>query len=252
MKLLSWNVNGLRAVLKKGFEGFVRGHNPDILCLQETKAHPHQVDITFSHDYEIFWNSAVRPGYSGTAIFTKEKPLNVTNGIGIPEHDNEGRVLTLEFPDFYLMNVYTPNAGDELKRLPYRVEWDKAFLKYVKCLEQKKPIIFCGDLNVAHQEIDLARPDANRGNAGFTDEERKGFCNIIDAGFLDTFRFLYPDKAQQYSWWTYRAGARERNVGWRIDYFCLSPKLKDLIKDAFIRPEVMGSDHCPVGILLKG
>lgn len=249
MKLISWNVNGIRSVLGKGFLDFVRVENPDVICLQETKAHPHQVDIALK-GYEHLWNSAEKKGYSGTAIFSKHKPLSVVNGIGIDEHDHEGRVITVEFPSYTLVNVYTPNAGRELERLSYRMEWDAAFLKYVKKLEKKKPVVFCGDLNVAHKEIDLANPKSNRKNAGFTDEERAGFDNIVKAGFIDTFR-EFNKEGGNYSWWTYMFNARANNVGWRIDYFCLSESLRPQLKDAFILPKVMGSDHCPVGIILK-
>ena len=248
MKLISWNVNGIRAILKKGFLDFVKKHDPEILCIQEIKARPEQVEL--SHPgYEAFWNPAERPGYSGTLILSKVTPLNVCYGIGEPEHDQEGRVITTDFPKFYLVNVYTPNSGDELKRLAYRQVWDQAFLKYLKKLEGKKPVIVCGDLNVAHEEIDLARPKENRGSAGFTDEERTGIRNPLGSGLLDTFREFHKEGGQ-YTWWTYRAGARERNVGWRIDYFCISKPLRPLLQDAFIHPEVMGSDHCPVGITI--
>lgn len=248
MKLLSWNVNGIRAILKKGFLDFVAKHDPDILCIQEIKARPEQVELAHP-SYEAFWNAAVRPGYSGTLTLSKGAPLHVSYGIGAPEHDQEGRVITTEFLKFYLVNVYTPNAGDELQRLAYRQVWDRAFLSYLKTLETKKPIIVCGDLNVAHEEIDLARPKENRGSAGFTDEERAGIRNLLGSGLLDTFREFHKEGGQ-YTWWTYRAGARERNVGWRIDYFCLSKQLRPLLQDAFIHPEVMGSDHCPVGIII--
>lgn len=249
MQLLSWNVNGIRAVLKKDFPQFLKTHDPDILCLQEVKARREQVEHAFD-GYEVFWNAAERPGYSGTAVLTRIKPKDVTYGMGLKEHDTEGRIITLEFPEYFLVNVYTPNAGEELKRLPYRLEWDEAFRKYVKSLEKKKPVIVCGDLNVAHNEIDLANPQSNHDNSGFTDEERASFGKFLDAGFLDTFREV-NQSPKQYSWWTYRFGARSRNVGWRIDYFCISKELRPLMKDAFIRPEVLGSDHCPVGLILK-
>lgn len=249
MKIISWNVNGIRAALKKGLEDYIQQENPDIFCLQETKAHPEQVDEVFS-DYEAYWNSAQRKGYSGTAIFTRKKPLNVSLEFDGADPNNEGRVITMEFKDYYLVTVYTPNAQRELTRLDLRVQWDQAFLKYLKKLEKTKPVIFCGDLNVAHTEIDLANPKPNRGNAGFTDEEREGFSNFVNAGFIDSFREFNPDPGH-YTWWSYRMNARERNIGWRIDYFCLSPDLKSQLKEAFIRPEIHGSDHCPVGIVLK-
>lgn len=250
MKLISWNVNGIRAAIKKGFLDYVKDENPDVIGLQEIKALKEQVDLELP-GYHLFWNSADRKGYSGTALFTKTEPLSHYVGIGMKEHDSEGRVVTLEFPGYYLVNVYTPNSKRELERLEYRMEWDRQFLNFVKNLEKKKPVIFCGDLNVAHKEIDLAHPDANRRNAGFTDEERHGFDNIVAAGFIDTFRHFYPEKRDQYTWWSVITGARARNVGWRIDYFCVSSSLKDQLKDALIRPQVMGSDHCPVGLILK-
>ncbi len=247
MKLISWNVNGIRAVIKKGFYDFVAECDPDILCLQETKAQPDQVELELPQ-YSGHWNSAVKKGYSGVLILTKVEPLAVIKGMGIEKHDQEGRVITAEFNDFYLVTVYTPNAKRELLRLPYRSEeWDVAFLDFVKALEKQKPVIFCGDLNVAHKEIDLANPKTNRRNAGFTDEERAGFDNIVDAGFIDTFR-EFESEGGHYSWWSYRAGARARNVGWRIDYFCISKSLRPKLENAFILPDVMGSDHCPVGI----
>jgi exodeoxyribonuclease III len=253
MKLVSWNVNGLRSVLKKDFAKSVSHLAPDVLCLQEIKARPEQVeaqDLESLAGYERIWNAAERPGYSGTAVFTKVKPKGVTTGIGMKEHDTEGRVITCEFPEYFLVNVYTPNAGEELKRLPYRLQWEKDFRTYLKHLEGKKPVIVCGDLNVAHKEIDLAHPAANRGHSGFTDEERAEFTKLLEAGFLDTFRELDPSPGK-YTWWTYRMAARSRNVGWRIDYFCISKELKPLMKDAFIRPEIMGSDHCPVGLIVR-
>jgi len=252
MKLLSWNVNGIRAVLKKGFAEFVSEEAPDILCLQETKARPEQVELPLEFGgYKDYWSSAVKPGYSGVAVFTREEPKAVQEGLGIEEHDQEGRVLTLEYADFILINVYTPNAQDGLRRLPYRMQWDAAFRAH--CAEQakRKPVVFCGDLNVAHQEIDLARPNANRMSPGFSDQEREGFSELLGAGFVDTFRHHYPDKEEAYSWWSYRGGARERNVGWRIDYFGVSERFADRVSDARILPEVMGSDHCPVGIELR-
>ncbi len=249
MKLISWNVNGIRAILKKGFYDFLKTHNPDILGLQEVKAQREQVNLEVP-GYEVYWNAAVRPGYSGTAVLTKVKPLNVTYGMGIEEHDREGRVITLEFPEYFLVNVYVPNAGEELKRLPYRLQWDEVFRKYLKKLEKKKPVVVCGDLNVAHKEIDLANPQANRGNSGFTDEERANFTKLLEAGFVDSFREINQEP-KQYTWWTYRFGARAKNVGWRIDYFCFSKDFRPAMQDAFIRPEVIGSDHCPVGLILK-
>lgn len=254
MKILSWNVNGLRAVAKKNFGTFVAEHRPDVLCLQEIKANADQATSAIQdlpmQDYEIIWNPAERPGYSGTAVLTKIKPKDVTFGIGMKEHDTEGRVITCEFPDYFLVNVYTPNAGEELKRLPYRLQWEKEFHAYLKKLEKKKPVIVCGDLNVAHKEIDLANPASNRGHSGFTDEERAEFTKLLEAGFVDTFREVNQEP-KQYSWWTYRFGARSRNIGWRIDYFCMSKDLRPIMQDAFIQPEVLGSDHCPVGLVLR-
>ncbi|MBX7148776.1 exodeoxyribonuclease III [bacterium] len=255
MKLISWNVNGIRAICGKGFNDYVRDENPDILCLQETKAEQSQIDLPKEaphlNSYAAFWNSSkARKGYSGTAIFTRVDPLNVIYDMGIAEHDQEGRVLTLEFKDYYLVNVYTPNSQEELARLKYRVQWDIAFLNFVKNLEKKKPVIFCGDLNVAHTEIDLANPKTNRFNAGFTDEERAGFDNILAANFVDTFR-MFNKEPKNYTWWSYRMQARSRNVGWRIDYFCVSGNMQACVKSACIRANVMGSDHCPVGIELK-
>ena len=251
MKLLSWNVNGIRAALKKGFADFVMEEQPDILCLQETKARPEQVELPLElGGYKAYWNSAVKPGYSGVAVFTREQPLNVKEGLGIEEHDQEGRVLTLEYPDFILVNVYTPNAQNELRRLPYRLQWDAAFREHVAREAESKPVVFCGDLNVAHNEIDLARPQGNRRNPGFSDEERESFASLLDAGFVAPFRHPYPDKEEAYSWWSYRAGARQRNVGWRIDYFGVSEPFIKNVADARILPHVMGSDHCPVEITL--
>ncbi|KAA3610992.1 MAG: exodeoxyribonuclease III [Calditrichaeota bacterium] len=250
MKLISWNVNGIRAAMKKGFIEFITDTEIDILCVQETKARPEQVEFEFN-GYKQYWNSADKKGYSGTAIFTKQTPIDVRYDLDIPEHDKEGRVITLEFDNFYLVNVYTPNSQRGLARLDYRQKkWDVDFLKYVKGLEKRKPVIFCGDLNVAHKEIDLANPKSNRKNAGFTDEERAGFDNIVDAGFIDTLR-EFNKEGGQYSWWSYRMNARERNIGWRIDYFCISESLRPKLKEAFILPDVMGSDHCPVGITLE-
>lgn len=252
MKLISWNVNGIRAALNKGMADFVLSEDPDILCLQETKAREEQVELPLEFGaYKTFWNSAEKPGYSGTAIFTKAAPLSCTSGFGIDEHDREGRVITMEYPDFHLVNVYTVNAQDGLRRLPYRLQWDAAFRQHLAKLAETKPVIFCGDLNVAHNEIDLARPAANRKSAGFSDEERASFTELLESGFIDSFRHLYPEKTAAYSWWSYRGGARQRNVGWRIDYFGLSPALLDRLDDASILPHVMGSDHCPVAITLR-
>lgn len=250
MKLVSWNVNGIRAVLNKGFHEFLATAQADIVCLQETKAREEQVGSKFD-GYFAYWNSAERPGYSGTAIFSKTEPQDVRHGIGRDAHDKEGRVITAEYPDFYLVNVYVPNSGRELLRLGYRTqEWGPDFLKYLKTLEKTKPVVFCGDLNVAHKEIDLARPKANVKNAGFTPQERASFDTYVGAGFLDTFRELQP-AGGHYSWWSYMGKARAKNIGWRIDYFCISPALRPRLKDAFIWPHVMGSDHCPVGIVLE-
>lgn len=251
MKILSWNVNGIRAIIGKGFAEFVLTENPDILCLQETKARPEQVKLPDALDaYHTFWSSAEKPGYSGVAVFSKVKPIHVAEGLGIAEHDREGRVLTAEFDDFILINVYTPNAQDELRRLPYRLEWDAAFRAHVVKQALRKPVIFCGDLNVAHQEIDLARPRENRKNPGFSDEERSSFSELLNAGFTDTFRHLHPNEMNAYSWWSYRAGARQKNIGWRIDYVGTSRHWINQVDSAFILPLVMGSDHCPVGITL--
>lgn len=251
IKIISWNVNGIRACLKKGFAEFVEAEQPDILCLQEIKAFPAQVPYEFPAEYQVIWNPARKPGYSGTLVATKLPILRQEMGIGIEKHDQEGRVIAVEHPDFWMVTVYTPNSKNELQRLPYRSEeWDVDFLAYMKKLEQSKPVVFCGDLNVAHQEIDLANPRSNHKNAGFTDEERAGFDNIVEAGFVDSFRALHPDELGAYSWWSYRAAARTRNVGWRIDYVCLSPTLRPDLEQAFIRQDVMGSDHCPVGAVL--
>jgi exodeoxyribonuclease III len=251
MKLLSWNVNGIRAVIGKNFGEFVGTEMPDILCLQETKARAEQVQLPLEMGgYHAFWNSAEKPGYSGVAVFTREEPLNVSHGFGIDEHDTEGRVLTLEYPDFHLVNVYTPNAQDGLRRLSYRLAWDEVFRLYVASLARRKPVIFCGDLNVAHQEIDLARPKENRQTAGFSDEERGSFSKLLEAGFIDSFRHFHPDQTDAYSWWSYRAGARPRNIGWRIDYFGVSTGFMGRVASARILPDVHGSDHCPVEIVL--
>jgi len=252
MKLISWNVNGIRAVLKKNFLEFLDEHDPDVLLLQEVKAERDQVEEPFEENgWHVSWNHAVKKGYSGVAVLSKVEPLSVTPGIGLNEHDQEGRVLTLEFDDFFVVNVYTPNSQNELRRLPYRMEWNAAFLDHVKSLEKSKPVVFAGDLNVAHQEIDLARPKNNRKSAGFSDEERAGFDDIAAAGFVDTFRHFHPDEPDHYSWWSYRGGARGKNVGWRIDYFCVSAPFMDRVTSAKILPDVMGSDHCPVQIELS-
>lgn len=250
MKLISWNVNGLRACVGKGFMDFFKEADADIFCLQETKLQEGQIELELP-GYNQYWNYAEKKGYSGTAIFTKEEPLSVTYGIGIEEHDHEGRVITLEFPDFYMITVYTPNSQDGLARLDYRMKWEDDFLAYIKKLEEKKPVIFCGDLNVAHKEIDLKNPKTNRKNPGFTDEEREKFTVITESGLIDTFRYFYPDLEDAYSWWSYRFHAREKNTGWRIDYFVASECLKDRLSDAVIYKDIMGSDHCPVGLLLK-
>ncbi len=251
MKLVSWNVNGLRAVLDKGFLDFFGTAMPDVLCLQETKCHPGDVaHVAWPAGYTAHFSAAKKKGYSGTAVFTRQAPLSVTEGIGIEEHDQEGRTLTVEFEDFYLVNVYVPNAQHGLVRLAYRERWDLDFCNYLKRLEQSKPVVFCGDLNVAHKEIDLARPKANVGNPGFTVEERAGFDRFVESGFTDTFR-EFEQGPNHYSWWSYRAGARGKNVGWRIDYFLTSAALKPRLKKAWISSAVMGSDHCPVGLELK-
>ncbi|PKM71980.1 MAG: exodeoxyribonuclease III [Firmicutes bacterium HGW-Firmicutes-16] len=247
MRLVSWNVNGLRAVAKKGFEDIFYGLEADIFCLQETKLQEGQIELDLP-GYDTYWNYAEKKGYSGTAIFTRYTPLSVSYGLGLPEHDTEGRVITLEFEDFYLVCVYTPNAQDELKRLPYRMSWDNAFRDHLCALDAVKPVIVCGDMNVAHEEIDLKNPKTNRGNPGFSDEERAKFSEILDAGFTDTFRYLYPDTEGAYSWWSYRMNAREKNVGWRIDYFLVSDRLQNNIDKAYVCPEIYGSDHCPVGL----
>lgn len=248
MRFISWNVNGLRAVMKKGFEDSFYALNADFFCLQETKLQQGQIDLDLP-GYESFWCYAEKKGYSGTAVFTKHTPLNVYyNDMGIPEHGSEGRLITLEYENFYLVCVYTPNAQDELKRIEYRMRWEDDFREYLVKLDAKKPVIMCGDLNVAHEEIDLKNPKPNIGSPGFSYEERGKFSKLLDAGFTDSFRYLYPDKTDAYSWWSYRAGARGRNVGWRIDYFVVSDRLRENIKDAYIFPEIMGSDHCPVGI----
>ncbi len=250
MKLVSWNVNGLRAVLRrKDLQAYLAGENPDVLCLQETRAEPGEVEPLWPAEYETFWNPAQRRGYSGTAIFTKVRPLSVVPGLGRPEHDAEGRILTAEFEDFFLVNVYVPNSQRGLTRLPYRQRWDADFLKFLKKLERDKPVVFCGDFNVAHREIDLAHPKANEGSHGFTPEERAGFEAFLRRGFLDTFREFEPGSGH-YTWWSPISGARARNVGWRIDYVLISAALRPRLRSAFIRPDVPGSDHCPVGVEL--
>lgn len=247
MKFISWNVNGLRACNDKGFSDIFRELDADFFCLQETKMQHGQLDLQFE-GYESYWNYAEKKGYSGTAIYTRLKPLNVTYGLGIEEHDHEGRVITLEFEKFFLVTVYTPNSQDELKRLDYRMTWDDAFRDYMVALDARKPVVVCGDMNVAHKEIDLKNPKTNRRNAGFTDEERDKFTLLLNAGFTDTFRHFYPDAEGIYSWWSYRFKAREKNAGWRIDYFLVSDSVKGLLKDAKIHTEIMGSDHCPVEV----
>lgn len=247
MKLISWNVNGIRACVNKGFKEFFHQIKADIFCIQETKCQPDQIDLRFE-GYQSYWNSAEKKGYSGTAIFTKKEPISVTYGIGIEEHDKEGRIITLEFENFYLVNNYTPNAKRELERLDYRQIWEDEIRNYLLELDKKKPVIMCGDLNVAHKEIDLKNPKANKGNAGFTDQEREKMTQLLKAGFTDSFRYLYPNRENAYSWWSYMGRAREKNVGWRIDYFIISNKIQQKIKEANIYPEIMGSDHCPVGI----
>lgn len=245
MKLISWNVNGLRAAVTKGFMESFEKLDADMFCLQETKLQPHQIELALP-GYEQYWNSAVKKGYSGTAIFTRHKPIQVTNGIGIEEHDQEGRVITAEFEKFFLVTCYTPNSQRELARLAYRMTWEDAFREYLLGLDAKKPVILCGDLNVAHKEIDLKNPKTNRKNAGFTDEERAKMTELLGVGFTDTFRKLYPDVTDAYSWWSYMGKARDRNVGWRIDYFITSSRLDDKIEEARIHPDIFGSDHCPV------
>ena len=245
MKLVSWNVNGLRACMKKGFLETFEALDADIFCLQETKLSEGQLELELPGYYQ-YWNYAEKKGYSGTAIFTQKEPQNITYGIGIEEHDKEGRVITAEFPEFYFVTVYTPNSQSELARLAYRMKWEEDFLGYIKGLEQQKPVIYAGDLNVAHKEIDLKNPKTNRKNAGFTDEEREKFQTVLDNGFIDTFRYFYPEQESIYSWWSYRFKAREKNAGWRIDYFLVSEALKNNLKDAKIHTEVLGSDHCPV------
>ena len=248
-KLISWNVNGIRACCDKGFRDVFSQLDADFFCLQETKMQEGQLDLQFE-GYQSYWNYAEKKGYSGTAVFTRHQPLSVTYGIGVEEHDHEGRVVTLEMDTFFLVTVYVPNSQDGLRRLDYRMEWEDAFLAYIKQLEERKPVIFCGDLNVAHQEIDLKNPKSNRRNAGFTDEERAKFTHLLSEGFTDTFRYFYPDQKDIYSWWSYRFKAREKNAGWRIDYFVTSASLNDKLVDAKIHTEVYGSDHCPVELTI--
>lgn len=250
MKFISWNVNGIRACVNKGFLDYFKEVDADVFCLQETKLQEGQIELDLE-GYHQYWNYAEKKGYSGTAIFTKIKPLSVNYGINIEEHDKEGRVITLEFEDFYLITVYTPNSQNELKRLDYRMKWEDDFRNYLIELDKKKPVIMCGDLNVAHQEIDLRNPKTNRKNAGFTDEERNKFSKFLDSGFIDTYRYFNPDKTEAYSWWSYRFKAREKNNGWRIDYFCTSEKLKDRLVDADIHKDILGSDHCPIELVIK-
>lgn len=249
LKLISWNVNGLRACCDKGFRDIFKEMDADFFCLQETKMQAGQLDLQFE-GYQSYWNYAEKKGYSGTAIFTRHQPLSVIYGIGVEEHDHEGRVVTLEMEKFYMVTVYVPNSQDELRRLDYRMTWEDAFLAYIKQLEMKKPVIFCGDLNVAHQEIDLKNPKTNRRNPGFTDEERNKFSALLASGFTDTFRYFYPDKKEIYSWWSYRFKAREKNTGWRIDYFVTSASLNDKLVDAKIHTDIYGSDHCPVELTI--
>ena len=248
MKLISWNVNGIRACLNKGFGDFFKTVNADIFCIQETKCQKEQVEGLEYDGYTSYWNSAEKKGYSGTAVFTKIKPITVTYGIGIEEHDKEGRVITLEFEDFYLVNVYTPNSKRELERLDYRQIWEDEMRKYLLKLDKKKPVIMCGDLNVAHKEIDLKNPKTNTHNAGFTIEERTKMTELLEAGFIDSFRYLYPNEEEKYTWWSYMRKSREKNIGWRIDYFIVSDRIKEKIKEAKIYNEILGSDHCPIGL----
>ena len=250
MKLITWNVNGLRACLGKGFLDFFNAMDADAFCLQETKLQPHQIELDLP-GYHIYWNSAEKKGYSGTALITKTEPLSVTCGLGIPEHDTEGRVITAEYEDFYLVCCYTPNAQNELARIDYRMQWEDDFRAYLMALDQKKPVVLCGDLNVAHEEIDLKNPKSNRGNAGFSDQERGKMTELLSSGFADSFRSLYPDKEGAYTWWSYRFNARKNNAGWRIDYFILSDRLLPRVEDQVIRSDVTGSDHCPVELILK-
>ena len=250
MKFISWNVNGLRGCMGKGFMDFFNEIDADIFCLQETKLSEGQIELD-TPGYHQYWNYAEKKGYSGTAVFTKKEPISVTYGIGIEEHDHEGRVITAEFDDFYFVDVYVPNSQRELTRLDYRMVWEDAFLSYVKKLDEKKPVIYCGDLNVAHKEIDLKNPKSNHMNAGFTDEERACFTKVTESGFIDSFRYFYPDEKDKYSWWSYMFKAREKNAGWRIDYFVVSEKIKDRMVDAKIHADILGSDHCPVELDIK-
>lgn len=250
MKLISWNVNGLRACVGNGFYESIAALDADVVCLQETKLQAGQIDLALE-GYETYWNYADKKGYSGTAIFTRRHPLSVTYGLGIDLHDHEGRIITAEYEDFYLVTAYVPNSQDGLRRLDYRQQWDKDLRAYLKELETRKPVVLCGDLNVAHREIDLKNPKSNRKNAGFTDEEREGFQQLLDAGFVDTFRHFYPDQTDIYSWWSYRFRAREKNAGWRIDYFVVSEALRPLLESAAIHTEIFGSDHCPVEVVLR-
>lgn len=253
MKLISWNVNGLRAVMKKGFCDFFKSCDADIFCIQETKMQEDQIDLEIESTFEgyySYWNSAIKKGYSGTAVFTKKKPIKVTYGIGIEEHDQEGRVITLEFEDFYLVNCYTPNSKRELERLSYRMIWEDEIRKYLLALDKTKPVIYCGDFNIAHEEIDLKNPKTNHKSAGFTDEERGKMTELLSVGFTDSFRYLYPDKENCYTWWSYMFHAREKNVGWRIDYFIVSKSIENKIKESTIYSDTLGSDHCPVGLLI--
>lgn len=249
-KLISWNVNGLRACVGKGFLDVMKDLDADVFCIQESKLQAGQIDLELDGYYD-YWNYADKKGYSGTALFTKEEPVFVTYGLGIDEHDHEGRVITAEFDDYYVVTCYTPNSQDGLARLSYRMQWEDDFRAYLKKLEEKKPVVFCGDLNVAHKEIDLKNPKTNRKNAGFTDEERAKFTELLGTGFIDTFRYFYPEQEGSYSWWSYRFKAREKNAGWRIDYFCVSESLKDRLVSAKIHAEVMGSDHCPVELVIE-
>lgn len=247
--MISWNVNGLRACVEKGFLDYFKEMDADVFCIQESKLQEGQIDLTLP-GYHQYWNYAEKKGYSGTALFTKEKPLSVAYGINAEEHDREGRVIAAEYPEYYVVTCYTPNSQNELARLPYRLTWEDAVLAYLKKLEEKKPVIFCGDLNVAHKEIDLKNPKTNRKNAGFTDEEREKFTVLLESGFIDTYRYFYPEQEGIYSWWSYRFSARKKNAGWRIDYFCVSESLKDRLASAAIHTEVLGSDHCPVELVI--
>ncbi len=251
-KFISWNVNGLRACVQKGFCEYFKEADADVFCIQETKLQKGQIDLSEMLDgYHDFWNCAEKKGYSGVAMFTKDEPISVAYGMGIPEHDTEGRLITAEFEDYYLITCYTPNSQNELRRLDYRIEWEKALRGYIAGLEQKKPVMICGDLNVAHNEIDLKNPKTNRRNAGFTDEERAEMTNLLGMGYIDTYRHFYPDAEGEYSWWSYRFRAREKNAGWRIDYFIASKKLKNRLRSAAIHQEIFGSDHCPVELVIE-